>query len=167
MVQTYHWPLGVCSYLLPLALSPQWPDMDQSHPELGFTSRKQRCTHGSLSSTHCGHGHRYPSYRPLTGCDHEGTNSSQREAAVDEVSGKAAATSCLQPCGNGAFWDIIINVDVITALHECIVLKSFLSWRYCRAYGRVVEHLLYGKSYFLPVTIFHIKMQYKTFNHKL
>lgn len=94
--QTYHWLLCACSYLLPLALSPQWPDMDQSHPELGFTSRKQRCTHGSLSSTHCGHGYRYPSYRPLTGCDHEGTNSSQRESVVDEVSGKKVALSHLQ-----------------------------------------------------------------------
>lgn len=85
MVQTYHWPLSVFSYHLALALSPQWPDMDQSRPELGFTSRKEKCTHRSLSSTNCGHGHRYPSSTPLSGCDHGGMNLSQREAVADEV----------------------------------------------------------------------------------
>lgn len=112
--------------------------MDQSLTELGFTSRKQRCTHGSLSSTHCGHGHRYPSYRPLTGCDHEGTNSSRRGSAVDEVSGKQRlflVCNCveMEPFG------IIINVDVITLKHQRTVINYSLKC-YCQNVACKTNH---------------------------
>lgn len=86
--------------------------MDQSHPELGFTSRTQGCTHGSLSLTHCGHGHKYPSYRPLTGCDHEGTYSSQREAAVDEGGVQPQRLRAVTQPDTG------VNDDVIIVSHS-------------------------------------------------